>query len=66
MDNDTIYILTRADVEMVAEQIGFKGKLTEAHYRMAQKYIEGFCGSGTYTWFDAIADALRDTIPGAV
>jgi hypothetical protein len=59
MDNDTIYILTRADVEMVAEQIGFKGKLTEEHYRTAQKYFEDYCGG----WFDAIADALRDAIP---
>lgn len=56
---DIIYVLTKDDVRMTAQALGIR-KLTDEHYRMAQKYVEAFCGDGMYTWSDAITDALKD------
>lgn len=56
---DIIYVLTKDDVRMAAQALGIR-KLTDEHYRMAQKYVEAFSGDGMYTWSDAITDALKD------
>jgi hypothetical protein len=45
---DVIYILTRTDVEVCAKAIGIK-KLTELHYRKAQKFFEGFVANSSTT-----------------
>ena len=55
----SIYVLTKEDVDGVAKTIGLS-KLTHEHYRMAQKYIQSFCGDGAYSWENAISDALKD------
>ena len=56
--DDVIYMHTKEDVDDVAESLKIR-KLTEEHYRQAQKFIERFCEDGAYTWWGAIADALR-------
>jgi len=58
-EDDIIYVLTKEDVDGVAKTIGLS-KLTHEHYRMAQKYIQSFCGDGAYSWENAISDALKD------
>ena len=58
-DDDIIYVLTKEDVDDVAEKIGISN-LTKEHYRMAEKYVSSFCSDGAYTWVNAISDALRD------
>ena len=58
-EDDIIYVLTKEDVDGVAKSIGLS-KLTDAHYRMARKYIESFCGDPVYDWENAISDALKD------
>ena len=57
-EKDVIYILTRVDVEDCAKDFGLE-KLTELHYREAQKHIERFVADGVYTWADALTDGLR-------
>ena len=51
-------MLTKDDGRMAAQALGIRN-LTDEHYRMAQKYVEAFCGDGMYTWSDAITDALK-------
>lgn len=58
-EDDIIYVLTKEDVDGVAKSIGLS-KLTDAHYRMARKYIENFCGDSAYDWENAISDALKE------
>jgi hypothetical protein len=58
-EKDVIYILTRTDVEDCAKAIGIE-KLTELHYRKAQKFFESFAADGMYSWADALTDGLRD------
>jgi hypothetical protein len=58
-EEDVIYILTKTDVEDIAETIGIK-TLTELHYRTAKKFFESFVAEGTYTWASALSDGLRD------
>lgn len=55
---DIIYVLIKEDVRIAAKGLGIR-KLTDEHYRTAQKYFEGFCSNGVYTWVDAIVDGLR-------
>ncbi len=58
-EEDVIYILTKTDVEDIAETIGIKN-LTKLHYRKAQKFFESFVADGMYNWADALTDGLRD------
>jgi len=58
-EEDVIYILTKADVEDIAETIGIK-PLTKLHYRKAKKFFESFVADGTYTSASALSDGLRD------
>ena len=58
-EEDVIYILTKTDVEDIAETIGIKN-LTKLHYRKAQKFFESFVADGTYNWASALSDGLRD------
>jgi hypothetical protein len=48
---DVIYILTKADVEDIAKDIGIT-KLTELHYQKAQQFFDSFV--------DGLSDGLRD------
>jgi hypothetical protein len=58
-EEDVIYILTKADVEDIAKDIGIK-TLTELHYRKAQEFLLSFVADGSYYWATAITDGLRD------
>jgi hypothetical protein len=58
-EDDIIYLLTKEDVDGVAKDIGLSN-LTDAHYRMARKFIESFCGDPVYDWENAIADGLKE------
>jgi hypothetical protein len=57
-EDDVIYILTKADVEDIAKDIGIT-KLTELHYQKAQQFFDSFV-DGPYDWTDAVSDGLRD------
>jgi len=57
-EEDVIYILTKADVEDIAKDIGIT-KFTELHYLKAQQFFDSFV-DGPYDWTDAVSDGLRD------
>ena len=57
-EEDVVYILTKADVEDIAKQIGIT-KLTELHYQKAQQFFDSFV-DGPYDLTDAVSDGLRD------
>ena len=57
-EEDVIYILTKADVEDIAKDIGIT-KLTELHYQKAQQFFDSFV-DGPYNWTNAVSDGLRD------
>ena len=59
IQEDIIYMLTKTDVEDIAEIIGIK-KLTKLHYQTAKKFFESFVADGTYNWASALSDGLRD------
>ena len=69
--DEVIYVLTVADVQEsfdIEYGDGSWDKLDEETRRKvindATKYIEGFCGCGSYTWADAFRDSFGASVPG--
>ena len=67
---EVIYVLTDEDVEGIFSNEYGEGAWAKLNattrrvvIREARSYVESFCGAGSYTWADAIADSLRESVP---
>lgn len=67
---EVIYVLTVEDVEGIfSDKYGegawekLDAETRRRAIREARVYIENFCGAGSYTWADAIADSFQESVP---